>query len=85
MKGYQFNRQRPVLTYIADFMCKELHLIIEVDGSTHHEEDVINNDRIRQKILEEKGFTILRFEDDNVLNHINSVHQCIEGWIEKQE
>ena len=35
MKGYQFRRQRPVLNYIADFMCKELRLVIEVDGITH--------------------------------------------------
>lgn len=35
IKGYQFRRQRPVLNYIADFMCKELILIIEVDGITH--------------------------------------------------
>lgn len=32
MKGYGFRRQRPVLSYIADFMCKELMLIIEVDA-----------------------------------------------------
>jgi len=30
MEGYQFFRQRPVLNYIADFLCKELMLIIEV-------------------------------------------------------
>jgi very-short-patch-repair endonuclease len=35
MKGYQFGRQRPVLNYIADFMSKELRLMIEVDGITH--------------------------------------------------
>jgi very-short-patch-repair endonuclease len=29
MKGYKFRRQRPVLNYVADFMCKELNLIIE--------------------------------------------------------
>jgi very-short-patch-repair endonuclease len=34
-RGYTFNRQRPVLSYVADFMCKDLKLIIEVDGSTH--------------------------------------------------
>ena len=43
MKGFQFRRQRPVLNYIADFMCKELMLIIEVDGITHHFEEVIKN------------------------------------------
>ena len=37
MKGYQFLRQRPVLNYIADFMCKELRLIIEVDGESHEQ------------------------------------------------
>ena len=84
MRGFQFNRQRPVLTYIADFMCKELNLIIEVDGISLQDEEVINNDRIRQKILEEAGFTVLRFDDDDVLNHINSVHQSIDDWIEQQ-
>ena len=41
MKGYQFRRQRPVINFIADFMCKELMLVIEVDGITHHDEKVI--------------------------------------------
>jgi very-short-patch-repair endonuclease len=35
LKGYQFRRQRAVLDYIADFMCMDLMLIIEVDGITH--------------------------------------------------
>ena len=34
MKGYPFRRQRPVLKYIADFMCNDLMIIIEVDGIT---------------------------------------------------
>ena len=33
--GYSFRRQRPVLNFIADFMCKELMLVIEVDGIYH--------------------------------------------------
>lgn len=33
--GYTFKRQRPVLNFIADFMCQDLKLIIEVDGSSH--------------------------------------------------
>jgi len=35
MMGYSFRRQRPKLNFITDFMCKELMLIIEVDGLTH--------------------------------------------------
>jgi very-short-patch-repair endonuclease len=83
MKGFPFRRQRPVLNYIADFMCKDLMLIIEVDGSIHELEEVITNDKIRQKALEESGFTVLRFTNDQVLQDIQSVHRCLENWIEK--
>jgi very-short-patch-repair endonuclease len=84
MKGFQFRRQRPVLIYIADFMCKELMLIIEVDGSIHQLEEIIKNDKIRQKALEEAGFTVLRFTNEEVLKDIQSVHSYLEGWIEKK-
>ena len=83
MKGYHFRRQRPVLNYIADFMCKELMLIVEVDGSIHEQEDVIKNDSIRQKTLE-AGFTVLRFTNEEVLENINAVYNNIEGWIGKK-
>ena len=85
MKGYQFRRQRPVLNYIADFMCKELKLIIEVDGITHQWEHVIKNDKKRQKELEEFGFCFLRFDDDEVLKDIDWVYHEIEKWIERRE
>lgn len=84
MKGFQFRRQRPVLKYIADFMCKELMLIIEVDGITHQWEEVIKKDEIRQKALEAAGFTVLRFTDEEVLNNIQAVHGFLEDWIEKK-
>ena len=41
LRNYQFRRQRPVLNYIADFICLELMLIIEIDGLTHHWEETI--------------------------------------------
>ena len=84
MKGFQFRRQRPVLNYIADFMCKELMLVIEVDGITHHLEEVIKNDEKRQKALQIAGFTVIRFTDDEVLNNINAVYNYLEDWIEKK-
>jgi very-short-patch-repair endonuclease len=84
MKGFQFRRQRPVLVYIADFMCKELMLIIEVDGSIHQLEEIFTKDVIRQKVLEEAGFTVLRFTNEEVLKDIVSVCGYIEEWIEKK-
>ena len=84
MKGFQFRRQRPVMRYIADFMCKELMLIIEVDGSIHQLEEIIKNDEVRQKALEAAGFTVLRFTNEEVLNDIQSVYSYLEDWIEKK-
>ena len=85
MKGYQFRRQRPVLNYIADFMCKELHLIIELDGITHTWEETIVKDEKKQSDLEKAGFRVLRFEDDLVLNRINVVKAEIEAAITELE
>ena len=84
MKGYGFRRQRPVLNYIADFLCKELMLIVEVDGSIHELEEVRKNDEQRQKALEEAGFTVLRFTNNEVLTNIQWVHSCLEEWIERK-
>lgn len=84
MKGYGFRRQRPVLNYIADFMCKPLMLIVEVDGSIHELEEVRKNDEERQKALEEAGFTVLRFTNEEVLTNIVWVQSFLEEWIEKK-
>ncbi|NBC64715.1 MAG: DUF559 domain-containing protein [Bacteroidetes bacterium] len=82
MLGYQFLRQRPVKNYIADFMCKELRLIIEVDGESHNHEYQWTKDKSRQKELEDAGFTVLRFNDDEVFDDIQNVSRVLEQWIE---
>jgi len=81
--GFQFTRQRPVLNYIADFMCKELMLVIEVDGITHLDPGVIKKDKKKQFDLEAVGFTVLRFEDEGVLTNIDGVQSVIEQYFEK--
>ena len=81
MHGFQFTRQRPVLNFIADFMCKEFMLIIEVDGVTHQFDDIERRDRIRQEQLEDVEFTVLRFEDGEVLRNIGDVINTIENYI----
>ena len=77
--GYSFLRQRPVGKYIADFMCKELKLIIEVDGYSHNfkaEEDIQ-----RDKALAELGYTVLRFHDEEVMKDLPNVQRVIEAGI----
>ena len=79
--NYQFRRQRPVLNYIADFMCKELMLIIEVDGVTHQWEEVYQKDLMREQELKAVGFHIMRFDDNEILSDINNVIRTIESYI----
>jgi len=84
-KGYGFRKQRPVLNYIADFMCKELKLIIEVDGITHTWKEVMVKDKIREDKLRDAGFTIIRFDDDEILKDINGVIEKLDKKIEEIE
>jgi very-short-patch-repair endonuclease len=83
--GYTFNRQRPVLNFIADFMCKELKLIIEVDGYSHFIDDVIIKDEKKQNKLENLGYTVIRFQDSEILNQIDRVRIAILNCIEQIE
>ena len=83
--GYTFNRQRPVLNYIADFMCKELKLIIEVDGYSHFLDEIKMKDEKKQKALENLGYTVIRFQDSEILNQIDRVRIAILNCIEQIE
>lgn len=83
MMGYQFRRERPILNYIADFVCLDLLLIIEVDGITHDSDWAIKKDKERDGNLKEVGFTVLRFSSWEVLNRMIDVSVMIGEWIEK--
>ena len=85
MKGYPFRRQRPVLNYIADFMCIELMLIIEIDGITHDDPAAYLKDQKRDRDLEAIGFTVLRFSGWEVLKRIDDVAIMIGDWIAENE
>ena len=85
MKGYVFNRQRPVLNFIVDFLSKKLLLIIEVDGYSHQSEEAYQKDTRRQKKLEAIGYKVIRFNDDDVLKDIKNVIRAIEIIIEERE
>ena len=80
--GYSFLRQRSIGNYIADFMCKKLMLVIEVDGYSHLLDDVIQKDIKKEEYLKNVGFTVIRFTDDEVLNDINNVQRTLESFIE---
>ncbi|XZF12813.1 endonuclease domain-containing protein [Chitinophagaceae bacterium MMS25-I14] len=82
--GYDFDRQKPLGNYIADFFCYDLMLAIELDGISHiHMEDVIRKDEEKQTWLQEQGITVLRFWDKEVMNDMPNVLRAIEHYIEQ--
>lgn len=70
--GVAFKRQRPIAYFIVDFFCKELKLIIEIDGNSHFTKE--SYDRNRQDQLEKLGYTIVRFSEGDVLNNYEDVY-----------
>ena len=83
MLGYKFNRQRPVLNYIVDFMCKDLMIVIEIDGYSHNFEEVVEKDEIKQNNLGNVVFTVLRYNDEDVLENMGNVLLNIKQHINK--
>ncbi len=82
MMGYTFNRQKPLGNYIVDFYCKSLNLVIEIDGGSHHFDEVIVKDGIRQEVLEGMGLHLLRFTEQRVRFELPYVVLDIQRHIE---
>ncbi|MBL8513144.1 MAG: endonuclease domain-containing protein, partial [Betaproteobacteria bacterium] len=64
VEGFRFRRQRPIGTYIADFVCLEARLIIELDGGQHAEQTAY--DAARDAFLCSEGFQVIRFWNGDV-------------------
>ena len=74
MNGYKFSRQVPLGPYIADFVCREQRLIIELDGSQHANS---SHDLIRTHWLNANGYSVLRFWNTAALQERRSVLDTI--------
>jgi very-short-patch-repair endonuclease len=69
----KFRRQHVIDIYIADFVCLEKRLIVEVDGPIHFDEEHQRMDEERSATLRSLGFRIIRFTNEMVLENINIV------------
>ena len=77
--GLDFDRQKPLGSYIVDFYCKELMLAIEVDGDSHDYQ--YEQDTVRQQELEELGICFLRFDDLEVKRDMDNVLRTLKTWV----
>ncbi|KUR77061.1 hypothetical protein AQZ50_11670 [Novosphingobium sp. Fuku2-ISO-50] len=73
IEGHKFRRQAVIGPYIADFLCPQKALIVEVDGETHDAEQ----DRQRDHALAGYGFTVLRVTNRDVMDNLDGVQRSV--------
>ena len=78
-RGFKVRRQHPIGDFIVDFYCPEQRLIIEIDGDAHL--DQIDHDAQRTAILNDLGFRMIRFTNNEVENKLREVLQRIDATI----
>ena len=80
--GFKIRRQHAIGTFIADFVCLDKRLVIEVDGEYH-----LNNqeyDDARTEFLKDEGFDVIRFTNDEVVNSLQTVLAKIKSTLESR-
>jgi len=70
LNSSRFRRQHPIGPYIADFACLECRLIVEIDGGQHQPN---GTDEARDSWLRSRGFSVLRFWNNDVLTRTTDV------------
>ena len=79
--GAKFSRQMPVGPYFADFLCRELALVVELDGHSH---DVApQRDARRDAWMAAHGFTVLRFTNADVDGNVEGVVIAIRAEVDR--
>jgi len=70
IEGAKFVRRYPIGPQIADFACREVRLVIELDGGQHADS---TTDAARTELIEAYGYTVIRFWNNDVLAHTGGV------------
>jgi len=78
LDGYKFRREHIIDEYIVDFVCLAKNLVIEVDGGYHNHPEIQEADAFRTQILEELGFRVIRFSNEEVIGNIAAVLEKIQ-------
>jgi very-short-patch-repair endonuclease len=77
--GVKFKRQKPIGSYVVDFVAPNERLVIELDGGQHQEQMAYDQERTRY--LERRGYRVLRFWNNECLTEIETVLKCIRSTL----
>ena len=83
--GFKFVRQEAIGPFIADFLCREKMLVVEVDGVTHGEDHEIAYDALRTVFLESQGYRVWRVPNIEVFTNMDGVLNSILLALESRE
>ena len=75
----KFRRQHIIGDYIVDFVCLDSQLVVEIDGGYHNDPEQKELDRQRTKFLQSKGFSVLRFTNEEVLGNTDETLGIIKN------
>jgi len=75
--GVKFRRQQPIGLYIVDLINSDSRLVVEIDGGHHDQDNMRNKDEKRTIWLQQKGYKVIRFWDNEVLQNIDGVLEKI--------
>jgi very-short-patch-repair endonuclease len=75
--GFRFRRQVILGRFVADFVCLEVRMVIEVDGATHATDEEVARDAARSAVLATQGYDVLRFTNDDVFHNLEGVLETI--------
>ena len=79
--GARFSRQMPVGPFFADFLCRELKLVVECDGISHDRSP--DEDARRDAWMASSGYCVLRFTNADVFGYIEGVVSAIRDKVEQ--
>ena len=79
LEGFRFRRQVPIAGYIADFLCPQARLIVELDGGQHAEHE--GYDAARTRKLTSLGYRVLRYWNNDVLARTEAVLEDIHSHL----
>ncbi|WP_237478550.1 endonuclease domain-containing protein [Lichenibacterium dinghuense] len=77
--GAKFRRQVPVGPYVADFLCRDAKLVVELDGAPHDDPEQRVRDAERDAWLGHQGFRVLRFSNDLAIGGTQILVQRVEA------
>lgn len=83
--GIKFRRQQPIGDFIVDFVSFEKRLIVEVDGGQHNEAGYLYRDCLRTRFLEDCGFTVVRFWNNEIMDNLNEVLETLTLALSRRE